>query len=58
MQLPNIDTDYLLKFLSDLLNTPSPTGFAERAIVKIEKSLQSFPELELSRTRKGALVAV
>jgi putative aminopeptidase FrvX len=58
MQLPGIDTDFLLNFLSDLLSTPSPTGYAERAIAKIEISLQAFPGLELSRTRKGALVAV
>ena len=58
MQLPNIDTDYLLNFLSDLLNTPSPTGFADRAIARIEKNLQAFSDLELFRTRKGALVAV
>jgi len=58
MQLPNIDTEYLLSFLTGILNTPSPTGFAERAIARIESTLQDYPELELSRTRKGALVAI
>jgi putative aminopeptidase FrvX len=58
MQLPNIDTDYLLSFLTDLLNTPSPTGYAEQAIARIEQGLQAFPELEITHTRKGALVAV
>ena len=58
MPLPGIDTDYLLNFLTDLLNIPSPTGFADRAIDRIEQSLQGFPELEFSRTRKGALIAV
>jgi putative aminopeptidase FrvX len=58
MQLPSIDTDYLLTFLTDLLNTPSPTGFAEQAIARIEESLQDFPELEISQTRKGALIAI
>jgi hypothetical protein len=30
--LPPIDNDYLLAFLSALLNTPNPTGYAQRAI--------------------------
>jgi putative aminopeptidase FrvX len=57
MSLPPIDSDYLLDFLVRLLNTPSPTGFAEAAIALIEQELQKFPALQLSRTRKGALVA-
>ncbi len=57
MQLPSVDTDYLLNFLTDLLNTPSPTGFAEQAILRVEESLRAFSGLELSRTRKGALTA-
>ena len=57
MTLPAIDQQYLLKFLSDLLNTPSPTGFAHQAIAFTEKALADFPELSLSQTRKGALVA-
>jgi putative aminopeptidase FrvX len=56
MSLPNIDADYLLAFLSKLLNTPSPTGFAEPAIVFIEQSLQIFDSLSFNRTRKGSLV--
>jgi putative aminopeptidase FrvX len=55
--LPNIDTNYLLKFLTELLNTPSPTGFSHRAIALTEQALAAFPELKLSHTRKGALVA-
>jgi len=57
MNLPATDTDYLLDFLSRLLNTPSPTGFAEGAIDLTEQALREFPTLQLSRTRKGALVA-
>jgi putative aminopeptidase FrvX len=56
MSLPNIDADYLLSFLSKLLNTPSPTGFAEPAIAFIEQSLKTFSGLSFSRTRKGGLV--
>lgn len=57
MSLPSIDNDYLLELLTDLLKTPSPTGFAQQAIENVESALQAFLELNLSRTRKGALVA-
>ena len=55
--LPSIDTQYLINFLIDLLNTPSPTGYAETAITRTEQELARYPDLTLSRTRKGALVA-
>ncbi len=55
--LPKIDTTYMLAALTALLNTPSPTGYAERAIALTEETLRAFPALELRRTRKGALVA-
>jgi putative aminopeptidase FrvX len=57
MPLPKIDNDYLVDFLVKLLNIPSPTGFAEPAIAFVERELSQFKQLELSRTRKGALVA-
>ena len=57
MSLPKIDNDYLVDFLVKLLNIPSPTGFTEDAIAFVEKELSHFQQLELSRTRKGALVA-
>ncbi len=57
MSLPKIDTNHLTKFLVDLLNIPSPTGRTEDAIAFVEKELSTFKNLELSRTRKGALVA-
>jgi putative aminopeptidase FrvX len=57
MSLPTIDSEFLLSFLSGLLNTPSPTGLAEPAIAYAEQALMAFPELSLNRTRKGALVA-
>jgi len=57
MNQPSIDTQYLLAFLTGLLNTPSPTGLAEAGIAFTEQALAAFPELTLSRTRKGALVA-
>ena len=57
MTSPAIDTEFLLSFLTGLLNTPSPTGFAQPGIDYTEKALSAFPDLQLSKTRKGALVA-
>lgn len=57
MSLPIIDQEYFTKFLVNLLNIPSPTGFAEPAIAYVEKELSQYKQLELSRTRKGALIA-
>jgi putative aminopeptidase FrvX len=55
--IPYIDTDFLLNFLVELLNTPSPTGYAQNAISLTEKALQEFPFLEIGQNRKGAIVA-
>ncbi len=55
--LPEIDTPFLLDFLTKLLNTPSPTGLAGPAIDLTEATLKTFPGLKLARTRKGALTA-
>jgi putative aminopeptidase FrvX len=55
MTLPKIETDYLMNFLVELLNTPSPTGYAEPAIALVEKELANFQQLKVSHTRKGAL---
>ena len=52
-----IDEVFVEKFLVDLLNTPSPTGFSERAIDFCEKTLSAFSHMTLSRTHKGALLA-
>jgi putative aminopeptidase FrvX len=57
MTLPVINQEYLVNFLVKLLNVSSPTGFAEPAIVFVEKELSQFSQLQLRRTRKGALVA-
>ncbi len=58
MALPIIDTTYLLEFLTGLLNTPSPTGYAHLAVEYTRQALTAFPELSQSLTRKGALLAV
>src|SRR5688500_19518264 len=57
MPLPKIDNDHFFDFLVKLLNIASPTGFAEPAIDFVEKELSQFKQLQLTRTRKGALVA-
>lgn len=57
MKLPNIDTPYMLDLLVGLLNTDSPTGYAEPGIAFTEKAMAAFPELTLRRNRKGALIA-
>ena len=48
MPLPPLDTSYMIKFLVDLLNTPSPTGHAEPGIAFIEKELSNYNFLTLS----------
>jgi putative aminopeptidase FrvX len=52
----SIDVQQMAAFLTGLLNTPSPTGFTERAVAYTEAALQALP-LVLRRTHKGALVA-
>ncbi len=56
-QLPSIDQARLVTFLTDLLNIPSPTGYTARAIERLRRELEAFTPLELSITRKGALLA-
>jgi putative aminopeptidase FrvX len=56
MPMPPIDTSALLEFLSDLLNTPSPTGLTTAAIDYTEKAFKQMKGLKLAHTRKGALV--
>jgi len=56
MPLPSIDVPFLTDFLTELLNIPSPTGYAEKAIAFTEDALAKFPELTMRRNRKGALL--
>lgn len=56
MSIPKIDNDFMIGFLTKLLNTPSPTGFSEAAIDYIQACLTSFPGLSFTRTKKGGLV--
>jgi putative aminopeptidase FrvX len=56
MPLPKINTEKMLDFLIELLNTPSPTGYTDKAIAFIEEAFSQFPELSLKQTNKGSLV--
>lgn len=51
-----IDTKYLQEQLISLLQVPSPTGFAGRALDVAQSALEALG-LEPTRTRKGVLVA-
>ena len=57
MNLPELDLNGMISFLTELLETPSPTGFTEQAIQLCEEQLAQLPGIVLERTRKGALVA-
>ncbi len=57
MDLPEVNTSFMLDFLSQLLNLPSPTGRCDAAIQFIEDELGIIPDLKLKRTHKGALLA-
>lgn len=52
----SISPDYLVRFMVDLLNTPSPTGDTEWAISFVEQELEGMGVV-CHRTQKGALVA-
>jgi putative aminopeptidase FrvX len=57
MPLPTINTEYLVNFLTELLNTPSPTGYSTQAVALTQQALSAYPGLTLSVNRKGALLA-
>lgn len=57
MSLPPIDEKYFTDFLVSLLNIPSPTGFASPAIDFVQKELLKYKQLQVTHTRKGALLA-
>jgi len=56
--LPEIKTEEMLDFLTQLLKIPSPTGFTDRAIDFCEEVLAVIPGVSLKRTHKGALLAI
>jgi len=52
----DVSTEYLLRFLEDLVNTPSPTGDTAWAVGLVEAELDAIG-VPCSRTKKGSLVA-
>lgn len=58
IKLPEIDQEYLITLLQDLLAIPSPTGFTEEVVGFLEGRLTEFPFMNYHRTTKGALVAI
>lgn len=56
MATADVDQQFLVDFLVDLLNIPSPTGDTESAIDFCHDSLKGWP-LVVRKTEKGALVA-
>ncbi len=56
MSLPPIDQKYFTDFLVDLLNIASPTGFASPAIDFVQQEFSKYKQLQVTRTRKGALL--
>ena len=56
MTLPDIDESLLLRFLVDLLKTPSPTGYTEEAVLLTERVFRALPGIKTSRNHKGSLL--
>jgi putative aminopeptidase FrvX len=56
MQLPEVDSALLTKFLVDLLKAPSPTGFAHEAIALTEHVFKNLAGVKTSRLPKGGLM--
>ncbi|GAB4521857.1 MAG: M42 family metallopeptidase [Anaerolineales bacterium] len=56
-ELPPVNEQAMLAFLTGLLETPSPTGMADAAIEYVQRTLEDLPFLHIQRTRKGGLLA-
>ncbi len=56
MPLPAIERDYLIRTLVDLLNIPSPTGYAHAAIEYAARACEALG-LPTHQTAKGGLLA-
>jgi putative aminopeptidase FrvX len=54
-----VDVDRIIAILIELLNTPSPVGYAGEVMAVLRRELDALglPDLALQETRKGALVA-
>jgi len=47
MSLPEINVEKMQQFLLGLLNTPSPTGFSDRAIEYTRAALEGLPGITM-----------
>lgn len=56
MKKPEIDTDYLLHVLRELLAIPSPTGFTDRVVMRACAELEQLG-VRFELTRRGAIRA-
>lgn len=56
-KLPEIDQDYMISLLQELLSIPSPTGYTEEVVDYLAHKLIEFPFINFHKTTKGALVA-
>ncbi len=57
MPLPPIDSKFLLTFLKELLETPSPTGFSQGGITFIQNAIQPYLSTPSRKNQKGGLLA-
>lgn len=57
LEAMKIDTDYLLDVLTQLINTPSPSGDTERGTALCKEILCKLDDLHVSFTRQGVLRA-
>jgi len=58
MQIPPVDSAFLLDFLKKLLETPSPTGYSREAIALVKQTIDPFLATPAREIRKGGLLAV
>ena len=57
MQIPPIDSAFLLDFLQKLLETPSPTGYSQEAVALLKQTIDPFLGMPAKEIRKGGLLA-
>lgn len=54
--LPKVDMDYVVKLTTELLNTPSPSGYSDEVMRIIDRELASMG-LPFVETNRGARIA-
>jgi putative aminopeptidase FrvX len=56
MELPQVDSALLTRFLVELLKTPSPTGFAHEAVTLTDHVFSNMPGVKTTLLPKGGLM--